>query len=267
MVYSTVVMKRLRFDLRKVLYPRLLLISRASIAGLVLGLLFFAPAIVQAQYSSSNYKIEEAKTGSGSDDNLSSTNYQGAASAGSLGNGRITSASYAAEAGFLTPNEPFLEFVVNTSSVALGTLSSSTTATGTASFYVRAYVNGGYTVQAMGNPPTQESGATLSNLTSPTASSAGTEQFGINLVANTSPTTFGAAPSQSPDNTFAAGQAATGYNTTNLFKYVKGDVIAQATSSGWGKTDFTISYIANINPITKAGRYLMNQDLVVVATY
>jgi hypothetical protein len=96
----------------------------------------------------------------------------------------------------------------------------------------------------------------------------------MNLVANTSPTTFGSNPSLQPDPTFATGIAAPGYSTTNQYKYGVGDVIACTGSagtcgniSGWGQTTYTISYIANINGITKAGAYSMDHDLVVVATY
>jgi hypothetical protein len=52
-----------------------------------------------------------------------------------------------------------------------------------------------------------------------------------------------------------------------LFKYVKGDVVAQSSSNGWGETDYTISYIANINTVSKAGKYNMTQDLVAVTTF
>jgi hypothetical protein len=99
--------------------------------------------------------------------------------------------------------------------------------------------------------------------------SPGTEQFGINLVANTVPTTFGADPSPSPNGTYANGVAATGYDTPNKFKYNAGDTLVQtpAGSSGWGLTDYTISYIADSAAFTPAGEYKMVHDLVVVATY
>ncbi|HYF97284.1 MAG TPA: hypothetical protein VD947_04600, partial [Patescibacteria group bacterium] len=83
---------------------------------------------------------------------------------------------------------------------------------------------------------------------------------------NTSPTTFGADPSQSPDGSFSFGYAATGYDTANLYKYVKNDVIAQSDESS-GQTNYTISYIYNINSLSPAGVYVFNQDLVVIGTY
>jgi hypothetical protein len=104
-------------------------------------------------------------------------------------------------------------------------------------------------------------------MTSQGSPTPGTEQFGINLVANTSPVSFGADPSPQPDSSFASGQAATGYDTTNQFKYNVGDTIAQTQSNGWGLTNYTISYIANIAVLTPAGKYSAVQDMVAVTTY
>jgi hypothetical protein len=237
----------------------------------IIGFALCVPAVASAQYTSPSYKIQEVQTGIGGDNNLTSPSYSAMGSAGSLAVGSTTSSSYSAEAGFLTPNEPFLEFIVTNVSVNLGTLSASATASGTTAFSVRAYVNSGYTVQTLGNPPVSESNNTLTTLASPTASTIGTEQFGMNLVKNTNfcgaGCNLGADPVLVPGSTFASGQASTGYNTGGLFKYVKGDVIAQSGAKGWGKTNYTIAYIANIKSISKAGTYTMTQDLVAVATY
>jgi hypothetical protein len=241
-------------------------------AGLVIFFGLAGGGWALAQYSSSNYKTNEVIFGSGGDNNQSSSNYQASAAAGLLGVGRYSSANYQAYSGFLTPNEPFLEFFIDTSSVDLGVLTTAAAGTGSANFHVRAYVNSGYTVQTMSQPPTYTTGAqshTLAAMTSQGSSTPGTEQFGINLVHNTSPANFGSDPSPQPNGTFATGVAASGYDTANQYKYNAGDIIAQtpAGSSGWGQTNFTISYIANIKALTQAGRYTMNHDLVVVATY
>jgi hypothetical protein len=172
----------------------------------------------------------------------------------------------------LTPNEPFLELGIDTSAVNMGTIDASTTKTGQADFHVRAYIDTGYTVQTFSHPPSYTSGSnthTLAAMTSLGSSAAGTEQFGINLVHNSSPATFGNDPSPQPNGTFADGVAAPGYNTANQYKYNIGDIVAQtpAGSSGWGLTSYTISYIANASILTPAGDYQMVQDLVVVATY
>ena len=127
-------------------------------------------------------------------------------------------------------------------------------------------------MQTQSDPPTSTlpNHPTMAGLTTPTASSPGTEQFGINLVANTTvcgaPTNFGADPIQVPSNTYSFGQVSSGYNTCGLFKYVKGDTVAYSTRSS-GETDYTISYLFNISNITAAGAYQFNHILVATSTY
>lgn len=229
--------------------------------------------VLAAQTSSPHYEVNEVQFGAGGLLNAKSTNYQAQQNLAPTTTGNIKSASYWAQAGYLTPNVPFLEMVVNPANINLGDLSTASTATGTVTFSVRGYTDSGYTVVSMNNPPTQEDGKTLRALISPTLSTAGTEQFGINLVqnqttcANPAPANFGANPLPKPNSSYATGEAASGYNTCGLFKYSKGDVIAQTSSNGWGETDYTISYIANISTVTYAGVYQMTQDLVAIATY
>jgi hypothetical protein len=224
--------------------------------GFALVLSFVYGSNVFAQYTSPNYKAEETFFGSGGELDATSPHYTAQSSVGALGVGYGSSNTYQAYSGFLTPNDPFLEMTVNTSSVNLGVLDDSSTKSGNATFTVRAYTNSGYTVQTVAAPVT------------------GTEEFGMNLVANTSPVSFGTDPTLQPDSTFASGIAAPGYRTTNQFKYGVGDVVACTGTAGscgsingWGQTTYTISYIANISSVTKAGAYSMVHDLVVVATY
>lgn len=175
--------------------------------------------------------------------------------------------AYLAYPGFLTPNEPFLEMSINTSTADLGVLDSTAAKTANATFTVRAYTDSGYTVATISQPPKTSTGLTLTPMTALGSSTVGTEQFGMNLVANTSPANFGTNPSKEPDDTFAQGKAAPGYDTQNQYKYNPGDIIAETGDNGWGQTTYTISYIANIGPITKAGQYSMVHDLVAVPTY
>jgi hypothetical protein len=234
--------------------------------------LLSAPAVF-ATSSSPNYRVNETQFDSGGLLNGTSANYQAQQSLGSTGAGSSCSATYCAEAGFLTGRDPFLEMVVNSATINLGTLSSVSAATGTATFHIRAYLDSGYTVLSMNDPPVNEEGVFLNALSSPTASTVGAEQYGINLVQNQTtcptpaPVNFGANPVLVPSSTFANGIAATGYDTCGLFKYHKGDVVAQSNGKGWGETDYTISYLVNINAVSKAGSYNMTQDLVAVATY
>ncbi len=96
------------------------------------------------------------------------------------------------------------------------------------------------------------------------------EEFGINLVLNTSPA-IGAAPLNQPDSTFADGKAATGYQNANQYKYNLGDTIASSPATvgnpGVGKTDYTITYMAKVKTLTKAGNYKMNHFVVVVPSF
>jgi hypothetical protein len=97
----------------------------------------------------------------------------------------------------------------------------------------------------------------------PQTSSPGIEQFGVNLVANTSPTSAGANPAQS---IFGVGEAATNYDTPNSYRYVSGDTIAFAPKSS-GVTTFTITYLVNVGALTPGGQYTSAQQLICVATY
>lgn len=228
-----------------------------------------ASSDVFAQYSSPNYKANEVFFGAGGDNNQSSTNYRANASLGALGVGRASSSTYQAYSGFLTPNEPFLELGVDTTLVDLGVLDTTSTKTGNALFHVRAYLDSGYTVKTVSQPPSMTSGTGSHTLSSMSYGlpSTGTEEFGVNLVHNTAPVAFGNDPSPQPNSTYATGQATSGYDTANHFQYNIGDSIAQTSGSGWGATNYTISYVANAGLLTPAGNYTMVHDLVAVATY
>lgn len=220
--------------------------------------------------SSPSFKINEYQFGSGGELDSTSSNFRAQSSVGSLGVGRSASNNYNMEAGFLTPSEPFLELFINSTNVDLGTLDTESTATGTSVFWVRTYLSSAYIVQTMSPSLTSEGGAVIAPKSAPGAPSLGTEEFGINLVNNTNPD-IGDNPFNVPDNTFADAEVANGYNVPDLFKYAQGDIIARSAATpgnqAVGRTDFTISYIANISPITPAGSYKMVHDIVVVATF
>lgn len=226
-----------------------------------------------AQSCSSTYRVDQTFFGSGGELNACSTGGTGYCSkqtAGELGIGNTCSAGgtgYCAYAGFNTTDDPYLEFVVTGNNIDLGYLDTGSTKTANGTFAVRAWQAGGYVVTTEADPPTNASGGhQITPLASQTASATNNEQFGINLVANTAPTTFGAVPAQSPDNTFSFGQVATGYDTANLYKYVKGDPIALSTKST-SITVYTISYIFNINNVTPSGQYTFRHILVATGTY
>jgi len=222
-----------------------------------------------AQSSSSNYKVNEYLFGSGGELQLNGTAYSARAAAGELGVGNISSPHFQANAGFNTTDEPVLEVTVNGGTIDLGILSKTGVAAGYKTFSVRNYLSSGYVVQILGTPPKNNSGGhALSNMSSPTSSSPGTEQFGINLTANslTGPGAFGADPQQQPDTTFGFGTAASDYATTNVFKYVEGDTIASSAKSSC-TTLYTISAIANISTTTPGGRYGTSLFVNVIPTF
>jgi hypothetical protein len=222
------------------------------------------------QACSTHYSVGQTFFGSGGAlGNTCSTNYCAKQAVGETGVGLSSSNHYQIYAGFNVNRDPFLEFEVTSTSLNLGTLTTSSTATGTATFLVKNYLSGGYTIVAVSGPPASPIHI-LNALTTPTAASAGTEMFGINLVSNTTtcgaPANFGYNPIQVPGVSFSYGAAATGYNTCGYFKYVQGNTIADSTKSS-GETDFTISYIADVSSTTPAGVYTMSQVLVAVPTY
>lgn len=238
-------------------------VKRLVIIAVIFALISVTP--LYAQFSSSNYRIDESYIGPGGYIDSSSALYTGRASLGDTGIGNTASNTYQAFGGYTTADDEYLEIVVTGGTVDLGVQDPTVTATGNATFYVRSYIAQGYVVYSFGGPPTSENGDQIAGMALG-SSVAGTEQFGINLVANTSPAVFGADPVQQPDNTFSFGYAATGYDTSDNYKYSIGDVIAKADSSS-GRTDYTISYIMNISPLTPAGKYTMEHSLVATSTF
>jgi hypothetical protein len=119
----------------------------------------------------------------------------------------------------------------------------------------------GYSVQMIGAAPSQGT-HTLTPLTIPATSQAGQEQFGINLVNNSTPN-IGADPVKLPDNESAMSYVSAGYSNANQFKYVSEDIIAENYSES-GEVEYTISMILNISNATPGGKYTSDFSAVVV---
>jgi hypothetical protein len=215
--------------------------------------------------NSSHYSVSETEFGAGSTAQTCSSAYCSTASIGGLtGSSSSTSANYSASFGPITGSDPMLEVIVNPGTSDLGNFDSSHTSTTTTIVKIRNYLSSGYVLQIMGDPP-KYGNHTLNTPTTPTASSPGTEQFGINLAANTTPS-VGATPVQVPSGSFSFGVVNTGYDTANQFKYVNGDTIAHSPSQS-GETDYTISMIVNISSLTPAGHYSGDFSAVVIPVY
>lgn len=236
-----------------------------TLIGLLLLGYGYAPLLGAQSLSSPSYSIDESYIGPGGSVDSNSANYSSNSTVGDIGVGNTASTTYQQDTGFNTTADPRLSVVINTSNISFGALSTSVAATATSTFSVLNYTSYGYAVYTVGNPPTNGS-HTLAGINPRTASVVGTEQYGINLKANTSPTTFGAEAVQNPSTDFSNGSASTGYDTSNLFKYIAGEKIAEASRSS-GQTDYTISYVVNVSTNTPGGQYTGSQSIVVVATY
>jgi hypothetical protein len=231
-----------------------------ALALLVIG----AGPFAAAQSSSDNYQVNEYFFGSGGELEAGSDNYRARQSAGELVVGNSGSPNYQFQGGFTTTDEPLLEVFVDGGTYDMGVLDAAVVHGTSATFSVRSYLSGGYTVALRGDPPAYE-GHTLPPMTALATSSPGTEQFGVNLTANSSPA-LGADPVQYPDGTFSFGEVVAGYDTSDMFKFVDGDTIAFSLAST-GQTAYTLSMIANIAPNTPAGQYAGRLDVIVAPTF
>jgi hypothetical protein len=211
---------------------------------------------------SPNYKFDETSLGGGGLIQSNSANYQAGVSIGDTAIGNSASTNFQTEAGSKTTNDPTLSFTVNTATANFGSFSPSTPAVTTSTFSVSNYTSYGYVVQILGNPPSNQ-GHTLDAMATTGTSQTGIEQFGINLVANTAPSSVGANPDHGQ---FGFGDAAPNYATPNNFRYVSGETIAIGPKSS-GLTTYTISYVINVDSLTPGGQYAGNQVLICTGTY
>ena len=211
---------------------------------------------------SNNYRFDESVIGGSGLNQESSGSYQLGELIGDLGVGNSASTNYQVNSGYYTTSDPALTFIVDTSAVSFGNFSAAVATTTTSTFQVLDYTSYGYIVQILGSTPTNGS-SVIPGLTTNTPSQAGTTQFGINLVANTSPTAVGADPN---NGAFGFGVAAANYNTANSYRYISGETIASGPKSS-GNTIYTLTYLVNVSAQTTGGQYTSNQTLVCIGTY
>ncbi len=233
----------------------------ALIVVLVVGVVAGASQVMAQNPSSSNYQMVETEFGATSTLESCSEQYCAKASIGEMGKSSGATAPSFGEAKY---SEPILEMIITPGESNLGTLTTEHTATKTTSIKIRNYLSGGYILQIIGDPPKFD-GHTLSTSNTPVVSKAGTEQFGMNIVANTNPG-VGADPKQEPADKGVFGEAEPGYATSNMFKYQSGDVFARSVQDTGG-TDYTISMIVNISSSTPSGHYTGDFAAVLIPAY
>lgn len=161
------------------------------------------------------------------------------------------------------------------SSIEFNQLFSSTdTATATSQMAASTNAGSGYVITV--NGPTLTSGSnTIAPMATPGASARATPQFGMNLRANTNAvaTNFpgtSADPAPLANASNFRGEALTGYNTVDTFKFNSSDPVAASTNGGAGGTDaqiFTASYIANVPGSQPAGTYSTTLTYICTPTY
>ena len=212
---------------------------------------------------SDSYEMSEMRFGNGA---MLESCSQGYCAQSSIGDVTANGPAAASTATF-TPaadNEPRLEVIVDPGLSNLGTLTTEEAKHKTTIVRVSNYLAGGYIMQVVGNAP-KFGNHTLATSNTPAASIPGTEQFGINVVSNTTPT-VGNNPIQVPAGQALFGDAAPGYNTPNRFKYASEDIIGRSHDTS-GRTDYTISMIVNVSNRTPAGHYAGDFAVLVTPVY
>ena len=150
----------------------------------------------------------------------------------------------------------------------------SPTDTATAKSQMAASTNAGAGYVITVNGTTLTSGSnTITALNTAGTGIRGTSQFGINLKANTVTTStpaIGTEVAPVPDGTAYRGQAFTGYNTVDTFKFASGDAVAKSDFPTPGGSDaqiFTVSYIANVPGNQPAGTYATTLTYICTPTF
>jgi hypothetical protein len=212
---------------------------------------------------SSGYQLIETSIGGNGSINTQSANYKAQESGAIIGVGTSVGTNYQVKAGHETTGAPALSFAILSANPSFGSFSPTSTSTATSQFAVIDYTSYGYVVQIFGSPPTNAYGHQITPLSTNASPTVGQEQYGLNLVANTDPTNFGANPNFGQ---FGTGDVATNYNTPNSFRFDNGDEIAYAPKSS-GETIYTISYIVDVSNLTPGGQYVSTQNIVCTGTY
>ena len=162
---------------------------------------------------------------------------------------------------------------ITTGAVAFNQLFSPTdTATATSQMAASTNAGSGYAITV--NGPTLTSGSnTITAIGTSTTGVHGQSQFGLNLKLNTtatSTTAVGAEVAVASNGTNYRGQAITGYNIVDNFKFTSTDTVANSAQGGAGGSDaqiFTASYIVNVPGSQPAGTYTTTLTYICTPTF
>lgn len=158
----------------------------------------------------------------------------------------------ASTAGAITVNatvDEALTFTLSSATISLGALTSGATGSnGTVTMTASTNAASGYAI-TYSAPNSLRSGSTDITAYTNGTSAPGTEGFGFNLMSNSTPS-VGAGVSGAGGATAQAG-----YNTTNQYSFTPAGATIASVGVPSNTNVFTISYVANISPVTPAGAY------------
>lgn len=146
------------------------------------------------------------------------------------------------------------------------------TATATSQMAASTNAGSGYVITVNG-PTLTSGGNTITGMNSATTGVRGTSQFGLNLKLNTTATSnpaVGTEVAPAANGTNYRGQAITGYNTVDTFKFTSGDSVANSSNGGAGGSDaqiFTVAYIVNVPGSQPAGTYTTTLTYICTPTF
>ncbi len=148
---------------------------------------------------------------------------------------------------------------ISGNAINFGDFSPVLTRSGTSVMQASSNAANGYNITVNGT--TLASGVnTIAAMTSQTASTVGTGQFGLNLRANASP-----AVGTDPIGSGIGNYSAT-YGTANQYRFNSGDIVAQTVGPSNANT-FTSSYIVNIGGAQAAGVYTATLTYICTASF
>ncbi len=130
----------------------------------------------------------------------------------------------------------------------MGTLSADSPITAQSQMAVGTNASAGFAITVNGTSMVAGN-SVIDPLAVPTVSLPGTNQFGINLVANNEPTV-----GSDPDGEFTNAIAAPKYGQVNKYAYKDGDLVAMSPNVSLVRR-YTVSYVVNIKPTLPSGVY------------
>ena len=143
--------------------------------------------------------------------------------------------------------------------VNFGNLNKSSTSSVTTQMLTASNAGNGFVINVFGTTMVSGTNA-ITALPIPDVSRPGTSQFGMNLVANTTPSV-----GLNPQGTGNASPSP-GYDNPNFYKFNSGDIVASVATSDEYK-EFTSSYIVNIPNGQPVGVYVATLTYVCTASF